>query len=359
MKTPLLIICSMTLAGAASAQVVTLDNFSIAGALTANGWTAHSGAGNKVIMSDGNVATLEFGSGSGEDVNLSFAPFSATATIYAAFTLNVPSGNPVNPDANGSYFAHVKAANNTFRARTGLLSPASAGDYGLGIHASGSSIGAGALWPADLLFDTDYEVVISYDAATGESKLWVDATLITDPSVSHTGTSGTIIEQFALRQSGDHNGFITVDNVVVGGSFGDVTVVDPANQFLRSDSQVGCTGRPLHFTSSMVPADPTAAASWANGTTAAMTVINMDPALNIGVLVFGSATINLPIFGGVLIPSPDVVQVVVGAAGSATVSVTIPPGLTGAAFLTQFAIFDTCVPTSDLVFSNGQLHILP
>ena len=34
---------------------------SYTGALTANGWSAHSGAGNKIINSDGDVATLDHG----------------------------------------------------------------------------------------------------------------------------------------------------------------------------------------------------------------------------------------------------------------------------------------------------------
>ena len=46
------------LATLASAQVVASDDFSYTGALTSNGWFAHSGAGNKVVMADGSVATL-------------------------------------------------------------------------------------------------------------------------------------------------------------------------------------------------------------------------------------------------------------------------------------------------------------
>ena len=44
----------------AQAQVLASDDFSTPGALTTNGWTAHSGAGNKLINSDGNVASFPF-----------------------------------------------------------------------------------------------------------------------------------------------------------------------------------------------------------------------------------------------------------------------------------------------------------
>ena len=212
----------LALASTASAQVLVTDDFSYTGALTANGWTAHSGAGNKAIQSNGAVATLDFSSGSGEDVNLAFAPLAANDDVYASFVLNVPSGNPVNPDNNGSYFAHFKDASFGFRGRFGLLSPAASGDFQVAINASSSSLGGGGVWPSDLLFDTNYTIVISYDAATGESKLWVDPVDASSASVAHTGSAGTLIESIALRQAADHTGFITVDDVVVGNTFLDV-----------------------------------------------------------------------------------------------------------------------------------------
>ncbi len=210
------------LSATASAQVLATDDFSYTGSLTANGWAAHSGAGNKEIQSNGSFAILDFSPGSGEDVNLAFPPLTATDDVYASFTLNVPSGNPVNPDNNGSYFLHFKDAGFAFRGRFGLLSPAGTGDFGVGINASGSSLGGGGVWPSDLAFDTNYTVVVSYDAATGESKLWVDPTGPSSPSVSHTGTAGDLIESIALRQASDHTGFIHVDDIVVGGEFADV-----------------------------------------------------------------------------------------------------------------------------------------
>ena len=223
MKTSLTFACALAFASAASAQVLTSDDFGYTGALTANGWAAHSGAGNKVVNANGSVATLDFSSGSGEDVNLPFAAQTATDVTYASFTLNVPSGNPVNPDNNGSYFAHFKDAAFAFRARTGLLTPAATGDFGLGINADSSSIGGGAIWANDLSFDTNYKIVISWDAATGESKLWVDPSSAASTSISHTGSAtADILEQFALRQSNDHTGFIDIDDIVVGKSFDDV-----------------------------------------------------------------------------------------------------------------------------------------
>jgi hypothetical protein len=213
----------------AQAQVLASDDFSYVGPLTTNGWFAHSGAGNKMIMSDGLVATLDHSSGSGEDVSLVFPPQAATDTTYASFTLNVPSGNPVNPDASGTYFFHLKDAAFAFRARTGVVAPATTGDFGLAINADISNLGAGAIWATDLSFDTNYNVVVSWSALTGTSQLWLDPADMNSTSLTHVGlATGELMEAIALRQSNDHTGFVKIDNVVVGKTFADVTSVVPS-----------------------------------------------------------------------------------------------------------------------------------
>ena len=117
----------------------------------------------------------------------------------------------------------MKNNSTLFRARTGVVQPTGGGDYGLAINADNADLGAGVSWASDLAFDTWYRVVISWNAGTGESQLWLNPILETDPSISHTGTfTGDLIEGFALRQSNDYTGFIRIDNVAVGTTFGDV-----------------------------------------------------------------------------------------------------------------------------------------
>lgn len=219
----LLGIALASLASSASSQVLASDDFTYSGALTSNGWTAHSGAGNKVIMANGSHATIEQSSGSGEDVNLPYTQRGATDTTYAKFSFRVPSGNPVNPDAQGLYFAHFKTSGNFFQARTGVLSPAGGGDFVLAMNAQSSDLGAGASWSGDLSFDTWYTVVTSFNAMTAEARLWLDPTDSGSTSISHTGGfTGDLLEQYALRQSSDYTGFIDVDDIVVGETFNDV-----------------------------------------------------------------------------------------------------------------------------------------
>ena len=82
--------------------------------------------------------------------------------------------------------------------------------------------------------------------------------------------------------------------------------------------------------------------------------------MSVGILVFGASTINFPIFGGVVVPTPDVLLVLTGAPGSVQFGpFTMPAGATGAAFHTQFLAFDPGVPTGEFVVSNAQRHIVP
>lgn len=128
-----------------------------------------------------------------------------------------------------------------------------------------------------------------------------------------------------------------------------ITPNSKANVDLGSD-RPGANGVPVHFTTG----------TWAAGTPVTLQVENIDPALNIGVLVFGALPINLPLFGGVLVPSPDTVMVVVGSAGAAAVGpFTVPSGLTGQTFFTQWASFDLGVPAGEFAFSNAQSHTMP
>ncbi len=211
----------------ANAAVLASDSFSYTGALTSNGWTAHSGAGNKVIMADGSIAVLDQSSGSGEDVHMPFAAQGAAATTYATIDFMVPSGTTVNPDASGLYFFHLGDSGFNFRARTGIVVPAGGGDFGLAINNSSSNLGAGTSWASDLSFDTWYNVVVSYDATTATSTLWLDAANSGSTSITHTDlNTGTDIERVAVRQSNDFTGLINIDNVGAGTTF--ETAPEPA-----------------------------------------------------------------------------------------------------------------------------------
>lgn len=196
-------------------------------------WAAHSGAGNKLIQVSSGEVTLDQSSGSGEDVNTGFAAQSATAKTYASFDFRLPSGQTVNPDGNGLYFAHLKNSALLFRARTGVLAPSGAGDFGLAINADSGFLGAGTTWASDLSFDTTYRVVISYDASTGDAELWLDPVNESSTKITELadGVPGALIEAFALRQNNDYTGSQVIDNVCVGNTFDEAHLCRPDGDF--------------------------------------------------------------------------------------------------------------------------------
>jgi PEP-CTERM motif len=220
----------------ASAEILVEESFAHAdgnliGQLPAPGpgaiWAAHLDEGNTPIQVFEGMAVLQQGKGSGgrEDANVRFARQPATGTTFARFDFCLPAdanGDVENLDAEGSNFAHLKSNNltNHFRARTGIVAPADGGDFALAINANGSRLNEGTAWGTDLSFDTIYRVVVSWDAGTGESKLWLNPTSELSLHISHIGHStGQRIESFALRQSSDYTGIQLIDNLVVATTF--------------------------------------------------------------------------------------------------------------------------------------------
>jgi len=209
-----------------AAELVT-DNFSYTGPLTASGWVAHSAAGSKTILADGNTATLRQGAGAGEDVNLSFTPQGASDKTYVLFHINVLSTASIangDLDANGLYFAHFKDAATNFPGRVFITNPVSGGDFSFGIEANDSSVDK--VWASDFSFDTTQRVVMAYDAANGKAELWVNpASEGSTKLITANASTGHLVESFALRQSSDFTGDQRIDNVVVGTDFDSVFFV--------------------------------------------------------------------------------------------------------------------------------------
>jgi hypothetical protein len=120
-----------------------------------------------------------------------------------------------------------------------------------------------------------------------------------------------------------------------------------ANVYLGGE-RAGLVGAPVHSTNS----------TWLPGSTVEFRVDNIDPNINLGLFVLGGpGAVNVPIFGGIVVPTPDSVNVVIGAAGSAAFpTFVLPAGLTGSVFHTQFLSFDLGVPSGEFAFSNAQRH---
>ncbi|MEX0613882.1 MAG: PEP-CTERM sorting domain-containing protein [Pirellulales bacterium] len=194
-------------------------------------WNAGAGGGvNPVQVVNGEAVLIQSDTNppNGEDQANDFGEQGATATTFARFDFRLPSADngtlASDPDVadEGVFFVSLRAQSpaSSLRARTGVLAPAAAGDFRLGIHADSSNLSLGAIWPTDLEFDTTYRAVISYNATNAMSQLWLDPVDESSARVTHTGTlTGSDIDRIVLRQATDYAGKQILDNLVVATTF--------------------------------------------------------------------------------------------------------------------------------------------
>ncbi|UOQ75982.1 T9SS type A sorting domain-containing protein [Hymenobacter sp. 5516J-16] len=210
------------------------ENFEYTSAslLTANYWSAHSGAGSKpvaVTASGLSYPNYSTGTGkaaaltaSGEDVNRSFEPVYGRTPVYASFLVNVS-----NVSAAGDYFFHLgpKVIGTTFRSRVFVRKTAT-GKLQFGISGSGAATYA----PGEYELNTTHLVVVKYsfDETGSVSQLFLNpTTTLAEPatasaSSTETGTTPAApndnIGSVALRQ-GSASPALVVDGIRVGTSY--------------------------------------------------------------------------------------------------------------------------------------------
>ena len=202
------------------------DDFTYSdGSLVGNGaWVNHSGNAGDLLVSSGQVV-VQHGTPS-EDANLPFTPVSGV--LYFGIDFSVSSSSDI-PGTDNEYFAHFRTGN-TFRARLDVVPGTGGGNYTLGLSSSGST--ADVVWGTDLTFGVTYRAIVKYDQDSGVAELWIDASSSGDTSITgDTPSSGTSIESFALRQSDSNNNeTITVDNLIVGQTFAEVSGASTSTQ---------------------------------------------------------------------------------------------------------------------------------
>jgi hypothetical protein len=199
----------------ANSAVLMSEGFAYAnGNLVPNGsWANHSGAGTDIQIAAGR-AIVDMNSA--PDDNKSFAAQGTTAKTYYCLEVLIPaiSGAP-----RLNYFAHLKDTGTiNFAGRLGLAPSGTGFTFAVGATAFTTPTS----WTSQLSYDVSYRVVVSYDAATGSSEMWVNPANELSPKVTSTGTPGTNVSAFALRESNTGTGTLwkaSVDNVGVGNTF--------------------------------------------------------------------------------------------------------------------------------------------
>ncbi len=231
-------------------------------------WFNHSGffgeteiVGNRLALSQHLIEDVSHRLDGG-----TILPIEGGYVFFASFVANFSE----LPAGAGTYFAHFKDDAFRFKARIAATTAgASAGTLRLGISSESDSTAPESRHPTELNLDTDYLVVIRLNAATGESRLWVNPTAEASGFVNSTDAPlGAPVQSFAFRQSGPSNGMgvLTVDDLKVGTAFSDVVSNLPVllgftvnNQTIRLSWPAG-QGYSLRRATSL----PAAPANWSN-----------------------------------------------------------------------------------------------
>ncbi|MGN6552131.1 MAG: immunoglobulin domain-containing protein [Verrucomicrobiota bacterium] len=201
------------------------------GLVTASGtqWSTHSGTANQVSVLGGE---LQLSASNTEDVNALLAgqPYDSagiTNRFYASFRVRFTS----LPSASGTYFAHFKGASSTaFAGRIwALTSGAAPGKFRLGISSTSSS-SVSATAPMDLELNTDYTVVTRLVNSDSVTKLWINPTAESDPSISSSEPAEAFtVVAYAFREN-TGEGSCRIDDLRVGTSFADAVTNAPFQQ---------------------------------------------------------------------------------------------------------------------------------
>lgn len=215
----------------AAGTLITEENFSFSGLLTANGYTASSGTGTNNLSSGTtgltypNYGSVNIGNGlavanNGQDVNKAFTPTQGVDTdTYFAFLVNVSAAQ-----ATGDYFFHTGPSpiGSEFRGR--VFARLNSGNLQFGV----SSTGAATVYAAgNYALNTTYLIVLKhhYSATTVTSSIYINPSVYAEPAVADamqsTTASTTNIGVVAFRQgnSGSAPTFV-IDGVRVATNWG-------------------------------------------------------------------------------------------------------------------------------------------
>jgi len=219
----------------ATASVLLTENFDFTGALTANGWSAHSGAGtNSPATTTGLTYAGHPGSGigsaalllnlGGEDVNRDFAAQTGTeATVYTAALVSVTDTASAK---TGDQFLHIGERSNatTFTAFSSrLFARIVGGQVNFGISNTSTAMYGAAAFAKN----TVHLAVMKYTvnmSGTDRADLWIFPSGVPaseaaagPPLVSNTGTSGQDnVNAVGLRQGNSSSSVqAVVDGIIV------------------------------------------------------------------------------------------------------------------------------------------------
>jgi hypothetical protein len=220
------------------------DNFDYSdGNLAGNaGWANHSGTGSLIQVSSSTVI-MSHGSGSREDINITFAPTNS-GTLSALFTLTVNNDAPIS-GSDFEYFAHFGTGGGEgnsvtdFVSRLDIVAPADSEGFDFTLGLSSKSSTAELVYGNDFTFGSPITVLLDYNIDAGLSSLKINSgDTVTTETVGPTGLD---FSAFAFRQSNSSSDeTITIGSLTISDS---TTIPEPSSALLGILSLLGLLRR--------------------------------------------------------------------------------------------------------------------
>ncbi len=245
----------------AAAQATTIT-FSGTGALTANGWTLHSGTtplqmqtltttsdvGNSLsytglpTSTNNRTSTV---SGNTEDVNYPVSIINNSGSVYYSTLIKLPNTTGLSANTTtGGYFLHLNdssgsAISGLFFGRLHVKLGSVANTFNLGVlNNSGGTVTSANIFgssPVDYSLNTTYLVVVKFNYSTNTASLWVNPVVsATEPTamvITNVGTGSAPLKtkSICIRQATGTagTGNIEIDEIRVANNWSDVMGIAP------------------------------------------------------------------------------------------------------------------------------------
>lgn len=187
---------------------------------TTTNWVRHSGTSNDAFVINKRLQVANF---RGDDVNRKFpAAFTTSPTnLYACFIVSC-----TNAPSMTNFFAHFIVGNAVLHGRAFNAPGSLPNTWKLGITTASGTVGLVKFLPVDLATNTDYQVVIQWDASAGLSAvagIWVNPVSASDPGAVASDTISPAPAAslgFGFRQaSGGSATLLNIRSLAVGTTF--------------------------------------------------------------------------------------------------------------------------------------------
>lgn len=243
MKKTLFILALSLLLSMMGATVLLTDDFtgSVGTSLTANGWTAHSGAGSTPMSiaspgltysgySGSGIGNATSSSGTGEDVNKSFTSTNS-GSVYYSFMLNTAI---TTTSTSSPYSIHLISSGTSFFGKFHVVLQSGVVKFGLSKTSNTPTYDSG-----NYAVNTTYLIVLKYTFNTGSTtddqvSMWINPNLggsepTANVTVTEATTDATVLTAIAIRQW--NAGCLTrFDGFIVGTAWSDIAGASLANE---------------------------------------------------------------------------------------------------------------------------------